>query len=115
MKSEAGSVLIEVVAFAAVGFGLVLSLGLELLQTEREHLELQNISRNAMRAYLKEPAGDIFQEVARYQSTSKVLSGEKLTVSLSCLPTDCKSAGSLLFLELSSGGNTVHSFGVSSG
>ena len=115
ITSEVGSALIEVVAFAAIAFGLVLGLGLDLLQSERELLELQGISRNAMRAHLKDPTGDIRQEIARYQSATKLLSNQHLAVSLICLPTDCNQFGSLMFLELSVDEKKVQSFGVAGG
>jgi len=115
LSSEAGSALIEVVAFAAVAFGLVLSLGLDLLQNERELLELQGISRNAMRAHLKDPTGDILQEIARYQSNTKLLSNQNLNVAMNCLPADCDQIGSLMFLELSIEDKKVQSFGVAGG
>lgn len=115
LSYETGSALIEVVAFAAVAFGLVLSLGLDLLQNERELLELQGISRNAMRAHLKDPTGDILQEIARYQSNTKLLSTQNLDVAMNCLPADCHQLGSLIFLELSLEDKKVQSFGVSGG
>lgn len=115
LESDRGSALLEVVAFAAVGFGLVLSLGLDLLQNERELLELQSVSRNAMRAHLMDPSGDVFQEIARYQSETKLLSTQKLTVSLTCLPADCAEAGSLLFLQLELGEVKAKAFGVNGG
>ena len=115
LRSEKGSALLEVVAFAAVGFGLVLSLGLDLLQNERELLELQSISRNAMRAHLMDPSGDVIQEIARYQSANKLFSTQKLDVSVTCLPTDCSKAGSLIFLKLGLGELKAQAFGVNSG
>ena len=115
LSFETGSALIEVVAFAAVAFGLVLSLGLNLLQNERELLELQGIARNAMRAHLKDPTGDILQEIARYLSNTKLLSNQNLNVAMNCVPADCNQIGSLMFLELSIEDKKVQSFGVSGG
>lgn len=114
-RSETGSALIEVVAFAAVAFSLVLSLGLDLLQNERELLELQGLSRNAMRAHLKDSTGDILQEIARYQSNTKLLSNQNIDVAINCIPTNCNQLGSLIFLELSLEDKKVQSFGVSGG
>jgi hypothetical protein len=85
------------------------------LQNERELLELQGIARNAMRAHLKDPTGDILQEIARYQSNTKLLSNQNLNVAMNCIPTECKQIGSLIFLELSIEDKKVQSFGVSGG
>jgi hypothetical protein len=115
IKSEKGSALLEVVAFAALGFGLVLSLGLDLLQTERELLELQSISRNALRAYLKDSTGDVLQEIGKYQSNSKLLTTQNISVSVTCLPAECSKAGNLIFLQLSVEDKKVQSFGVVGG
>ena len=44
IRGDKGSVLIEVVAFAVVGFGLVLTLGLQLMEQERRVLELFSLA-----------------------------------------------------------------------
>ena len=112
---ERGSVLVEVVAFAVVGFGLVLTLGLNMLEQERKVLELQSIARNSMRSYLLHSASDMYEEVSRLQSTSKLFSEERIDVSIACEPTNCALQNSMIWLELSVGGLSSKAFGVNSG
>jgi hypothetical protein len=112
---ERGSVLVEVVAFAVVGFGLVLTLGLNMLEQERKVLELQSIARNSMRSYLLHTAGDLYEEVSRLQSTSKLFSEESIDVYITCEPTNCELQNSMIWLELSVGGLSAKAFGVNSG
>lgn len=112
---ERGSVLVEVVAFAVVGFGLVLTLGLNMLEQERKVLELQSIARNSMRSYLLHTASDMDEEVSRLQSTSKLFSEESIDVSITCEPTNCELQNSMIWLELSVVGLSAKAFGINSG
>jgi len=112
---ERGSALIEVVAFAVVGFGLVLTLGFALLEQERKVLELQAIARNSMRSYLLQNPSDIYQEVLRLQSASKMWSEESIDVSITCEPTNCDLPNSFVWLELSADGLSAKAFGVTNG
>ena len=109
---ERGSALVEVVAFAVVGFGLVLTLGFALLEQERRVLELQAIARNSMRSYLLHNSSDMFQAVSRLQSASKLWGEELINVAITCLPTDCNLANSFVWLELSADGLSAKAFGV---
>jgi hypothetical protein len=110
-----GSILIEVVAFAVVGFGLVLTLGFQVLEQERKVLDLQSIARNSMRAHLLNPFSDLDHEVERYQLTSKLWSEESISVQLKCVPVNCEATNSLVWLKLSSSGLDAQAFGVKSG
>ncbi len=114
-SNEKGSVLIEVVAFAVVGFGLVLTLGLALMEQERKVLELQGIARNAMRAYLLQPSKSLFEHVSRFQDRSKLWAEEKIDISVRCVPNACHVAKTVIWLELKSTDLDAKSFGVSSG
>lgn len=115
LMQERGSVLIEVVAFAAVGFGLVLTLGFQLLEQERRVLELQSLTRNSMRAYLLSSSNDIFEQVNRFQSKSKLWAEERISVSLSCTPSNCFTPNTLIWLEISGDGLNAKAFGVRGG
>jgi hypothetical protein len=114
LSDDAGNVLIEVVAFSVLGFGLVLSLGLQLLEQEQKVLELQMISRNAMRSYLLDPSGDIFEEVLDQQSKSKLWKHEKIDIDVSCSPDDCAAPMTLVRLALSDLSLSATAFGVNS-
>jgi hypothetical protein len=114
-NEEQGSALIEVVAFAAIAFGLVLTLGFQMLEQERKVLELKSLSRNAMRSFLISPAGDVFDEVFRLQSQSRLLAEESLSVSTSCLQAECDKPNTLIWLELQIGDSSAKAFGVRSG
>jgi hypothetical protein len=115
IDDDRGSSLIEVVAFAFVGFGLVLTLGFQMLETERKVLELQGISRNAMRAHLLDQDSDIFEEVSRLQSESRLLAEENITISITCIPATCKNPGTLVWVELKAEDLDAKAFGVKSG
>jgi hypothetical protein len=115
VKQEQGNALIEVVAFAAIGFGLVLTLGFQMLEQERKVLELKSLSRNAMRSFLLSPSTDIFDEVFRLQSDSQLLAQESLAVSTSCLQAECSKPNTLIWLELQAGDLSAKAFGVTGG
>ena len=115
LRQERGSALIEVVAFAAIGFGLVLTLGFQMLEQERKVLELKSLSRNAMRSYLLSPSADIFDEVFRLQSDSHLVAEERLSVSSSCLQAACSNPNTLIWLELQAGNLSAKAFGVKGG
>jgi hypothetical protein len=115
LNKDQGSALIEVVAFAVVGFGLVLTLGFQMLEEERKVLELQGFSRNAMRAYLLEPDSDIFEEVSRLQSNSRLFAEENISVSQTCIPDNCNNPNTMVWLELKAGDLDAKAFGVKSG
>ena len=115
IKQEQGNALIEVVAFAAIGFGLVLTLGFQMLEQERKVLELKSLSRNAMRSFLLSPSIDIFDEVFRLQSDSRLLSEESLFVSTSCLQAECSKPNTLIWLELQAGDLSAKAFGITGG
>jgi len=115
LSQDRGSVLIEVVAFAFVGFGLVLTLGFQLLEQERKVLELQGIARNSMRAFLLNTSSDMYEEVSRFQEDSKIWAEESFEVSIACSPVNCSSPNALIWLRLSAGDLDAKAFGVRSG
>lgn len=115
IRQDQGSALIEVIAFAAIGFGLVLTLGFQLLEQERKVLELKSLSRNAMRSYLLSPTADLFDEVSRLQSESRLLVEESVSVSTSCLQAECDEPNTLIWLELELEGSSAKAFGVRGG
>jgi hypothetical protein len=112
---DKGSALIEVVAFAVVAFGLVLTLGFHMLEQERKVLELQSIARNSMRSYLLSNSNDILGEVARLQASSRLWSEDRIAVEVNCVPANCSVPNTLIWLELSGSGLDVKAFGVQSG
>lgn len=114
LAKDRGSVLIEVVAFAVVGFGLVLTLGLQLLEQERKALELQGIARNSMRAYLLSSSNSIDEEVLRHQESSRLWSEESISLSLKCNPSDCSKPNALVWLEVTGADLDAKAFGVRS-
>ena len=114
-KQDRGNILIEVVTFAFVGFGLVLALGFQLLEQERKVLELQGIARNSMRSYLLNASNDMFEEVSRHQEDSRLWAEESLDVSITCSPANCSLPNSLIWLRLSAGDLNAKAFGVRSG
>lgn len=115
IRQDQGSALIEVVAFAVVGFGLVLTLGFQMLEQERKVLELQGLSRNAMRAYLLDPGSDIFEEVSRLQNRSRLFAEDSISISLTCIPDNCSIPNTMVWLELQAGELDAKAFGVKSG
>lgn len=115
LSQDRGSVLIEVVAFAFVGFGLVLTLGFNLLEQERKVLELEGIARNSMRSFLLHSSNDMFEEVSRHQESSKLWKEELLDGSMSCSPANCSSPNSLIWLRLTAGDLESKAFGVRGG
>lgn len=115
IHEDEGSALIEVVAFATIGFGLVLTLGFQMLEQERKVLELQGISRNAMRAHLLDPDSDISDEVSRLQSKSRLFAEENISISVTCIPNSCNNPNTLAWLELKAENLVAKAFGVKSG
>ena len=115
LKEERGSALIEVVAFAAIGFGLVLTLGFQMLERERKVLELNVLSRNVMRSFLLDPSADIFDEVFRLQDESRLFTDESLSVSTGCGQKECNEPNTLIWLNLGLEDVTANAFGVTSG
>ena len=112
---DQGSTLIEVVAFAVVAFGLVLTLGFQMLEQERKVLELQSIARNSMRSYLLSNSNDILGEVSRLQASSRLWNEERLEVEVNCLPSSCSVPKTLIWLVLSGSGLDAKAFGVQGG
>ena len=112
---DQGSTLIEVVAFAVVAFGLVLTLGFQMLEQERKVLELQSIARNSMRSYLLTNSNEILGEVSRLQASSRLWSEERIEVEVNCVPANCSVPNTLIWLELSGSGLDVKAFGIQSG
>ena len=114
-SQDRGSALIEVVAFAFVGFGLVLTLGFDLLEQERKVLALEGIARNTMRSFLLNSSDDMFEEVARQQESSQLWKEEPLDVSMNCSPTNCSLPNSLIWLRIKAGDLEAKAFGVRGG
>ena len=110
-SEERGNALLEGVGFAAVAFGLLLSLGMNALSLEREELALSAIARNAMRSYLLHSSTDLHEAVAKFQQDS-VLATQPLQISISCTNQDCLTQGNLIWLYLSADELNAKAFGV---
>ena len=111
LRDEQGNALLEGVGFAAVAFGLLLTLGMNALNLERESLALQSIARNSMRYYSLHPDEDIEGVVASFQREG-ILSSQSVQVTLSCSNQDCLTRGNLLWLELRTDESVAKAFGV---
>lgn len=111
LRDEQGNALLEGVGFAAVAFGLLLTLGMNALNLEREALVLQSIARNSMRYYSLHPDKDIEGVVASFQRES-ILASQSVQVTLSCSNQDCLNRGNLLWLELRTEELEAKAFGV---
>ena len=111
VRDEQGNALLEGVGFAAVAFGLLLTLGMNALTLERESLSLQSIARNAIRYYSIHPTTEIDGVVALFQRDS-VLASEVIQVDLTCSNQDCQKPGNLFWLELRTEELQAKAFGV---
>lgn len=111
VRDEQGNALLEGVGFAAVAFGLLLTLGMNALNLEREALSLQSIARNAMRYYSLHPTKEMDGVVALFQRDS-ILASQSIQVSLICSNQDCQKPGNLFWLELRTEELQVKAFGV---
>jgi len=111
VRDEKGNALLEGVGFAAVAFGLLLTLGMNALNLEREALSLQSIARNAIRYYSLHPTKEIDGVVALFQRDS-VLASQPIQVSLICSNQDCQKPGNLFWLELRTEELQAKAFGV---
>ena len=114
LSDESGNALLEGVGFAALAFGLLLSLGMNALSFEREELALQSIARNAMRSYLLHSSGDLSEAVLIFQQES-ILASQPIQVEITCSNNDCLTKGNLIWLNLSSEELFARAFGVVSG
>jgi len=110
-RDERGNALLEGVAFAAVAFGLLLTLGADALTLEREALTLQSIARNSIRYYTLHPTKEIQEVVALLQRDS-ILASQFIQVSLTCSNQDCVTPGNLIWLELRTEELKAKVFGV---
>ena len=111
LRDERGNALLEGVGFAAVSFGLLLTLGADALTLEREALTLQSIARNSMRYYTLHPTKEIQEVVALLQSDS-ILASKSIQISLTCSNQDCVTPGNLIWLELRTEELKAKVFGV---
>lgn len=111
VRDEQGNALLEGVGFAAVAFGLLLTLGMNALTLEREALSLQSIARNAIRYYALHPKKEIVGVVALFQRDS-ILASEAIQVHLTCSNQDCQKPGNLFWLELRTEELQAKAFGV---
>ena len=111
LRDEQGNALLEGVGFAAVAFGLLLTLGMNALNLEREALALQSIARNSMRYYSMHPDKDIEGVVASFQRES-ILASQTIQIIFSCSNQDCITKGNLLWLELRTDELEAKAFGV---
>jgi len=112
ITDEQGNALLEGVAFAAVAFGLVLNLGLNLFQMQEKALELQGLARNVMRVHLIHPEEALGSLVARWQALSPSWRDQELKFDLSCV-SGCP-ANSVVWLHLEGSDLEASSFGVPS-
>lgn len=111
LKSDEGNALLEGITFAVMSFSLVLGSGLQLFDVQQRILELNDIARNALRAYLLEQNTSVSQQVVRFQKQSLKLAQTQLEQKILCRP-DCYTQSSVVYLTLSADGLTAHAFGV---
>ncbi len=111
LRDERGNALLEGVGFAAVAFGLLLTLGMNALTLEREALALQSIARNVMRYYALHPGKEIADVVALFQRDG-ILASESIQVIFNCSNQDCVTTGNLYWLELRTEELKTKAFGV---
>lgn len=111
-SSESGTVLLEAVSFAALAFGLLLTLSIGLFDAERRQLSLGGIARNAIRDYFLHPASDLEESVKSYLLLDPLWADNEVKMTIRCSPSDCEASGTLLWLEITSGSNTGRAFGV---
>lgn len=113
ISDERGNALLEGVSFAALGFGLVLSLGLHLYQVQEDQLELQGLARNLTRVIALHPEVNANDELNNLKFLSKSWRDKEINLEVFC-EEPCVS-GSVLHLRLSGSGLTAISFGISGG
>ena len=111
IRSERGNVLVEVVAFVALAFGLVLDAGLELFKLEKQQLQLSVVSRNSLREYMSNSSDSLAEIIWRWQSRSTEFSAERMEFNLVCL-SDCDQKGSIVSLQLRSENLAVDAFAI---
>lgn len=112
LDDNQGSILLEAVSFAVLAFGLLLTLSLQLSDLERKQIGLEVIARNSMRYFLLNQDSDLEQSVRYFQQFDDELVDEDLSMTVTCNPSDCKSSGAILWLEISNGTNKAKAFGV---
>ncbi|MEI8231823.1 MAG: hypothetical protein WCG32_04595 [Actinomycetes bacterium] len=112
IDNDSGSILLEAVSFAAMAFGLLLTLGLNILDLERRQLGIEQVARNAIRYYLLSPNSDLSEAVFTFQSLDVQFDDDQVGVLIDCSPSDCDASGSLVWLELKAGANSSRAFGV---
>ena len=111
IRDDQGNALLEGVGFAAVAFGLLLTLVINALTLEREALSLQSIARNAIRYYSLHPTQEMDGVVAVFQRDS-VLASQPIQVNLICSNQDCQKPGNFFWLELRTEELQAKAFGV---
>jgi hypothetical protein len=112
LSNEDGNILLEAVAFTTLAFGLILSLGIDLVQLERRQIGLEQLARNATRYFLLNPDSDFSEALSTFQELDSQLQDDRLTFAVRCQPTDCDSSGTFVSLEITSGNNVAKAFGV---
>lgn len=111
LSSDQGNALLEGVGFAAIAFGLLMTLGLNVLTLERDELTLMSIARNSMRAFLLQDSEDLESAVAMFQEQT-TLANDALDVRVRCERQDCRTRGNLIWLEIHSDDLVASAFGV---
>ena len=109
---DSGSILLEAVGFAALAFGLLLTMGLNLLDLERKQLGIEQITRNAFRYYILHPNSGLSVAIQNFKYLDRRFDDEHLELSVHCTPSNCSETGSFVWLEARAGSNTAKAFGV---
>lgn len=104
--------LLEAVGFAALAFGLLLTLSLQVFELERRQIGLEQIARNATRYYLLHPSSDLSEAIYAFQALDSQFDDDELDIAVNCQPIDCAITGSLVTLKLTAGTNVAKAFGV---
>jgi len=112
LSDEDGIILLEAVAFTTLAFGLILSLGIDLVQLERRQIGLEQLARNAARFFLLNPDSDFSEAISTFQELDSQMQDDQITLALRCQPTDCEASGTFVSLEITSGDNVAKAFGV---
>jgi len=112
LSDEDGIILLEAVAFTTLAFGLILSLGIDLVQLERRQIGLEQLARNAARFFLLNPDSDFSEAISTFQELDSQMQVDQITLALRCQPTDCEASGTFVSLEITSGDNVAKAFGV---
>jgi hypothetical protein len=112
IRADSGSIVLEATSFVTMAFSLLLVLSLQLFDVERKQIMLEEVARNSLRAYFLGSSKDLAADIEFYKNLSNSFEGEDLAITTRCVPANCETTGSLVWLELASGNNYARAFGV---